>query len=165
LRPPALAPQLKREPLGRNVADLSSAMRTRTFIRWALVLALVVSLGCRRKASTWVISGSQAESVVIGLAQEKGSRIPLEDLDEFTVTTCPSADTSRREVWTVTAISTRPSIPTQIRYGVVPSGFTAPNAAPALKPGCYEALAIGTGIAASVRFEVRADGEVMELTR
>jgi hypothetical protein len=131
----------------------------------ALSVALVASTGCRLKASAWVVSGSRSERLVIGVAQERGSRIPVEDLDEFTITTCPSDRASRQDVWTITATATLRTIPTAIRYGVVPSGFKGPSAAPTLSPGCYEAFVIGTGIAASSRFDVHEDGAVVEATR
>ena len=101
----------------------------------ALLLALVVSLGCRLKGTAWVVSGSQKDNLVIGLAQERGTQIPVENLDEFTITTCSSATTSRRDVWAITTVSTRATIPTQIRYGVVPPGFKGPSAPPTLTPG------------------------------
>jgi len=81
-----------------------------------------------------VVSGSQKDNLVIGLAQERGTQIPVENLDEFTITTCSSATTSRRDVWAITTVSTRATIPTQIRYASCRQGSKDQALPPRLRP-------------------------------
>ncbi len=136
-------------------------MGLRQTIASCAIIAIGSTAGCRLRSSIWVVRGSNSDRLVLGIAEEPDGRTPADNLQSLYVTRCPSSAKPRTIVWEVIALDApvRPA-PLEVTYGVVPGGFSSPAGALPLTPGCYEVVAIGTGIAAGVQFVVRQDGAI-----
>ena len=121
-----------------------------------LALAVAVAAGCGTDNLIGVEPGSTADSLVFRLAASRGDIITPPSL-VYGLTVIPCG--GDRVLWQISAETGEGRIPSRVRYGEQLQGFRVRVPAEPLRPGCYEAVISGP---ATVRFDVRADGTVLE---
>jgi hypothetical protein len=122
--------------------------------------------GCLRPAVLWIAPGSTAEELTFVLAEERDGGRPVESFEYFAVRSCWQPDRPQETFWERDGRGTGiVSAADTIRYGVTPVGLRSRGSARPLVAGCYEALASGSGVSASVAFTVDSAGTVRLLLR
>src|SRR5690606_33337745 len=116
-----------------------------------------------RESAVWVEPGSTAQSLVFGVAKERGSSDPVFHLNYVAVRTCYSSSDQQQTLWEARGETPKgEGTPIRIAYGAPPPGFTSEVPPQPLVPGCYEGIISGNGISGTAKFTVNADGRVVE---
>jgi hypothetical protein len=120
--------------------------------------------GCTmRKSAVWVEPGSSVQHLVFGVAKSRGGSEPVAHLNYFAVKTCYATGAVQRTLWESRGqVPSGQHPPTRIEYGTAPRGFVNRVGPTPLRPGCYEGLISGNGISGTARFNVTADGSIVE---
>ena len=137
-------------------------MHLRRGFRIAIVSTSCLALAaCLRPAVLWIAPGSTAEDLTFVLAKERDGDRPVASFENFAVRSCWQPDRPQETFWERegrgAAIARAADT---IRYGVTPGGLRSRGPARPLAAGCYEALASGSGVSASVAFIVDSAGTV-----
>ena len=126
-----------------------------------LASSLLALAGCMRPAVLWIAPGSTPEALTFVLAEERGTDRPVASFESFAVRSCWQPDRPQETFWERegrgSAIARAADT---IRYDVTPGGLRSRSPARPLAVGCYEALASGRGVRASVAFTVDSTGTV-----
>lgn len=131
----------------------------------ALALSALLT-ACQDKATVWIESPGTATNLTFGLAQTRSdSTTAVSDLTDFAVRSCYREGESPDVYWEIESRVHPAVIPTRVRYGSNPTGFTTWVKPQPLDPGCYEVTVKGESVSASARFTVAADGRITELSR
>ena len=146
-----------RMSLGSSQRNLVLSM-----IRWASGLLLLALVACPQRRAIWLVPGSTAEALELGLGVKTGHEKAV-DFGGLTVWRCDAAYGRNKPLWAIEANTVQPpdTFPTRLRYAHVPTGFRERSPAEPLVPGCYIARTTGTG---ATKFEVESSGRATTLT-
>jgi hypothetical protein len=123
-----------------------------------ILIGALTLLACPEQNAVWVEDGSTPTNLTFGVGRYRDGRgPPLGQLLLFAVRQCLVGDEREVLVWEILREDSLPPIPTRIRYGEPPPGYTTRVRPQDLVPGCYEAFLLGSGRA---RFEVGRDGTI-----
>ena len=126
-----------------------------------LLLSGTVVLACPMKSAIWIVPGSTANHLEFGISDKRLGKRPIE-WGGITVYDCYTHQGQDQHVyWSAgRGVKTLREWPTRVSYGVVPAGLDSLRGPESLRPGCYTAAILGTGV---VSFMVDSVGGVQEV--
>ena len=130
-----------------------------------MLLGVFILAGCMmRKSAMWIEPDATRDNLTFGVAKQRGGTRPVDHMNSIVVQTCYTTTQPQDVFWRAGgAVPNGQSVPTRIKYGELPLGFSNVTPPRSLVPGCYEASIRGEGVANTAKFMVHPDGRVEEV--
>jgi hypothetical protein len=143
-----------------GIHDRGEAMTPTALVRSAWLALLLLCLGCPRRTAIWIIPGSTASHLELGISDEVGSSNGIE-FGGLRVNKCDAPGYGGTGAsWVLSEYHVSAPYVNRVVYGQVPLGYRSDQGPTSLGPGCYEASLSGS----RVRFTVTADGTVSQVS-